>query len=148
MSSHQHRNGTVVMVNGEERMCASELGGTVKAALRDALFTVQGGLCAMCGQAMRLDALAKDSDGCEVSHLLPGCCGSKTGIVEGNVFAGCRRCNLNSREVGDLRPFVARFVRADLIPATFPAGWRKGAKVTPRDQHATVSDAACAAIFA
>ena len=151
MPTHAHTASLITTPAGP-RMCASELGGSVKANLRAALHAVQGGLCAMCGQATRLDALSSESDCAEVSHIVPGCGGSKTGVTEGNVFIGCRRCNVTSATTvtnGDLRPYLVRFLRVDLIPATFPRGWRNTlAANTNSDAHATQSDTACASIFA
>lgn len=94
------------------------LGGSVVGDLRRFLHTYAGGKCAMCGGATRLDAKPGESDRAEVSHVI-SLGDSKRGMSPGNVFNGCRACNLATSDKS-LTPYLHLFADIFAIPTMWP----------------------------
>lgn len=96
----------------------AHLGGTVLRGVGAWLHHYADGKCAMCGRETRLDALATDSDRAEISHVT-SVMDSKRAITPGNVFSGCRGCNLATGK-RDLRHSLHLFADVFAIPTEWP----------------------------
>jgi hypothetical protein len=93
------------------------LGGSVVADLRAWLHTIANGRCCLCGGVTRLDAKPGETDRAEVSHIM-SVGDSKRGMSPGNVFNGCRACNLATSDKS-LTPYLHLFSDIWSVPVVW-----------------------------
>jgi hypothetical protein len=107
-----------------------DLGGSVRADLRVWLHTYANGKCALCGGATRLDAKPGDDDRAEISHVM-SVSDSKRAMSPGNVFNGCRACNL-ATDNKSLTPYLHLFNDIFSIPEEWPTRGQMSAYRAPK----------------
>lgn len=118
MDNETHSRTIVALARLAVERNLGDLGGPTNKGLRKFLHDYASGKCALCGGETRLDARATDADCAEVSHVI-SVGDSRRARMAGNVFNGCRACNLATGD-RSLTPYLHLFADIFAIPTELP----------------------------